>query len=593
MCRNDITTTFLIFWIVQASLCSQPFAQFNPEVDWSHAGLLTGAPSCADTVLQINLMPGSTWDDKIDSALSKAKNRIDLNPNDWVIIYFPPGSYSLSREINLDHNYKNIIFQGAGSDKTNLNFDFGGTNQMCFHIYGSDPQTNKTSLALDLNKGETTIQCSITLSYTTPCWIRLSEEEHPVNDGWADLCVGQITRLDSKVSNTGTLKDQASKQYTVSRSTKIWPITPVMNIGIENLKIYRADEGNAGTYGHNILFSVAVNCWVKGVRFEQTCRTHIWIERSSHIYTSGCYFHDARDFGSSGNGYGVTCSQSTTNCLIENNIFHKLRHAMLVQAGANCNVFAFNYSREQHWTTVLGVPVDGDSQIFGYGPGGDISIHGNYPYSNLFEQNYCERIVADSYHGENWKYNTIIRNRLTNDFDTDRTWIYIRRAPSTTVLGNVRSTSDASEVEYAYCDLYSDVFGFLGSTGYNHMYFVQGWGDESSAILQNGSFFYTSRPPFLSTNYTWPAIGPKTSSGGSATTQTVPAKARYSFNKKTYLTDLVPRALTYSATLPYDQTWSGSHTLTGDITIPSGVTLTIEPGTYVNIPAGKKITVNG
>ena len=48
-----------------------------------------------------------------------------------------------------------------------------------------------------------------------------------------------------------------------------------------------------------------------------------------------------------------------------------------------------------------------------------------------------------------------------------------------------------------------------------------------------------------------------------------------------------------SGTLPYDQTWSGTHTLTGTITVPPGVTLTIESGTTVYIPSGNKITVNG
>ena len=151
-----------------------------------------------------------------------------------------------------------------------------------------------------------------------------------------------------------------------------------MNIGIENLLIQRCDTGTADNGGENILFEYAVNCWVKGVRFEQTCSTHIWITFSSHIYVSGCYFHDARNFGGDGNAYGVTCSKSTTNCLIENNIFHKLTHAMLMQAGANNNVFAFNYSYEQFWTTYLGIHVPGDLDAFGAGPGGDVAIHGNY-----------------------------------------------------------------------------------------------------------------------------------------------------------------------------------------------------------------------
>jgi tetratricopeptide (TPR) repeat protein len=50
---------------------------------------------------------------------------------------------------------------------------------------------------------------------------------------------------------------------------------------------------------------------------------------------------------------------------------------------------------------------------------------------------------------------------------------------------------------------------------------------------------------------------------------------------------------TTSGTLTRNETWSGTHTLTGDVTIPSGITLTIAPGTHVYVPSGKKIIVNG
>lgn len=51
--------------------------------------------------------------------------------------------------------------------------------------------------------------------------------------------------------------------------------------------------------------------------------------------------------------------------------------------------------------------------------------------------------------------------------------------------------------------------------------------------------------------------------------------------------------MTSSGTLTYDETWSGTHTLTGDVTIPSGITLTILPGAEIRIPTSKKITVEG
>ena len=144
-------------------------AQVIPQsdrVNWPGAGLWTDPPAYADTVFQVNLMPGTTWDDKVENACTQARSWINSHPSNWAIIYFPAGTYTLTREINLDHSYRNIIFQGAGSNETTLKFDMGGTNQNCFHIFGSDPQTNKRELAADQ------IQCTQTIDYSTPCWIR-------------------------------------------------------------------------------------------------------------------------------------------------------------------------------------------------------------------------------------------------------------------------------------------------------------------------------------------------------------------------------------------------------------------------------------
>ncbi len=52
-------------------------------------------------------------------------------------------------------------------------------------------------------------------------------------------------------------------------------------------------------------------------------------------------------------------------------------------------------------------------------------------------------------------------------------------------------------------------------------------------------------------------------------------------------------AQTTSGTLPGNETWSGVVTLTGDVTVPVGVTLQIQPGTTVIFPAGSDSTSGG
>jgi hypothetical protein len=88
------------------------------QLDWSNAGLLENSPTYADTVFQVNLMTGITWDDKLQNAISNAQSYIIQNPSRWAIIYFPSGTYNLYRQVYLNETHNNIIIQGSGSNGT-------------------------------------------------------------------------------------------------------------------------------------------------------------------------------------------------------------------------------------------------------------------------------------------------------------------------------------------------------------------------------------------------------------------------------------------------------------------------------------------
>jgi hypothetical protein len=95
--------------------------------------------------------------------------------------------------------------------------------------------------------------------------------------------------------------------------------------------------------------------------------------------------------GGGGKGYGIMVQNTSGDCLIENNIFRHLRHSMILQAGSNGNVFGYNYSIDPYWTEVS-LPSNA---------AGDIVLHGNYVYANLFEGNLGQQIVIDDSHGIN------------------------------------------------------------------------------------------------------------------------------------------------------------------------------------------------
>lgn len=58
-------------------------------------------------------------------------------------------------------------------------------------------------------------------------------------------------------------------------SLRIKKIEPVMNIGIEDLKIIRDPNTAASAYAYNINFNFAINCWVRGVESYKPSRSHL------------------------------------------------------------------------------------------------------------------------------------------------------------------------------------------------------------------------------------------------------------------------------------------------------------------------------
>jgi hypothetical protein len=194
------------------------------------------------------------------------------------------------------------------------------------------------------------------MSFTAGDWVQIHETtSNSYHNGvsysiepFADI--GQITQVTSS-GNNPNIKDEASKDYsTLSQfGLSVRRIDPITNIGIENLTIRRVDSRSSNnSQGTNILFEYAVNCWVKGVHSEYTSLHHITIDRSSHIEVSGCVIHNATSYEDGSWGYGIILGNSSTNCLIENNIFYTLRHSMAAVTGANCNVFAYNYSTDPY-----------------------------------------------------------------------------------------------------------------------------------------------------------------------------------------------------------------------------------------------------
>ncbi len=324
----------------------------------------------------------------------------------------------------------------------------------------------------------------------------IDDDDGLVTSGWAIGSTGQLNRITEILGNVITLLNPLRRDFSANNSGLLAHYEPIQNVGIEDLRIERVDT--SFLQHSNIRFSYATNCWVTCVESHRCHFAHVELSNSSHIEISGSYFHEAFHYGNGGKAYGVMMHFASGDNLVYDCIFRKLRHAMILQAGANGNVFAYNYSTEPFWTEVS-LPEDS---------AGDAVLHGNYPYANLWEGNICQNMVIDNSHGINGPLNTFFRNRVAHY------GIFMNFDPATdqqNFIGNELTGPDS--------------LGFyllFGEDHYEQANNHQGeMKPDTSLIPDENTLFLDTIPSNLAS--AWPPIGFPNELG----THSIPAKDRY------------------------------------------------------------------
>ncbi|MBS1585714.1 MAG: hypothetical protein JSS82_09225 [Bacteroidetes bacterium] len=360
--------------------------------DWSHAGTQDSLPVYGNVV---NIMDYGGVADGItpnDTPFQSALAALALQPG---TIVFPAGSYMFHHSIDLRDS---IVIKGADTS-SRLLFDLGGSAQDMINIRGNLGSTIWT-VNQYISKNDSAIYLDSVAGLAIGDWVLLyGNDSSLLYSSWAYETVGQIFRIKDIQGNKLISDMPLRRSYPVSFAARIKRIDPVKGVGIQCLYIERKDSTAQQTT--NINFTNAVNSWVVGVESYNTNFAHIALTRSAHITVRGNYIHHSWHYGGSGQGYGVVAQYTSGDCLIDNNIFVHLRHSMLLQAGANGNVFAYNYSTDPHW----------DEPSLPANSAGDAVCHGNYPYLNLFEGNILQNIIVDDSHGSNGPFNTFFRDR--------------------------------------------------------------------------------------------------------------------------------------------------------------------------------------
>ena len=491
MSKTLIHIIFPIFLFLPASGALSQILPEDRRVDWDQAGLADDFPS-AENVLNILDYDGDKEGQTAnDEALSKAIN--DLN-GQYGVIHFPEGTYLFKETIQLQDS---VVLRGEGADQTTLQFDLDGKGHL-INVEGFT--TGSYKLTEDAGFGANDIVVSSTEGLQADDFVRIYQDDNAlIASEWAFRSTGQINQI-AGLSNQGilTLSNPLRMDCKMELTPTIEKINPVKGVVISCLRIERNDATTSQT--SNIHFRYAAGCQVQGIESNRCNFAHVTLSYSHGIKVSGSYFHHAFSYGGGGKAYGVVAQFSAGNCLVENNIFENLRHAMLLQAGANGNVFAYNYSTNPFWEETLS-PADA---------AGDLVLHGNYPYANLFEGNIGQNLIIDNSHKINGPINTFFRNRVES-----YGFIMFTDPPSDrqNIVGNDIPNLESSR-------------GFFITFGTDHLIHGNLHKDEiipaNTTTVADTSYYLKEKPDFLG-NYPWPAIGlPHTPN-----LHSIPAKDRY------------------------------------------------------------------
>jgi hypothetical protein len=366
------------------------------RVDWAGAGYPGCIPS-PTRVVEAGAHGLSTQNPNNGPALMAALQALGGQPG---VVRLPAGTFRVGQTLALPSG---AVLRGAGSTKTKLLFDFGGTTDRHALAVETEPGTAFTPLTGGFTKNSRTVTTAVPLNLTSGDYAEIRQANGAWDTKpapWAAFSVGQIVRVTGAAGTQVSFEKSLRLDYDPTLRPEIRKLVPITDVGIESLTIERADRSASGG-GSNVSFRYAARGWLRDVESIRSIGSHVLADASTQLEITGNFFHEALTYdGASTRGYGVTLIQHTGECLVENNVLATLRHALMVKQGANGNVIAYNFSTDPKRVEN---PTDA---------GGDLSLHGHFPFANLFEGNIAQTLHLDQAWGPAGPGNTFLRNRL-------------------------------------------------------------------------------------------------------------------------------------------------------------------------------------
>lgn len=365
--------------------------------DWSQPG--SADPFVPVTVLSIlDFGADASGVQACDSSLQEALSALN-GPGK---LLFPAGTYLFNQTVALPDS---VILEGqidTATLRSQVLFKLNpGSNSHGISIQGSETDLGITTQGT-LTQGMYKIYVPQAANLLQPGdYIRLyaMDDSSLVYSSWALHQTGQIVKIVGIANDSLELGKPLRRSYDVNRPPRIYRQQPRRQAHLQCINLERVDQTASQT--SNVWIEMATDCSLNGVDSYRCNFAHVTLQTSSRITVRYSHFHEAFAYGGGGQGYGVVLQSATSDCYVYANAFTHLRHFMLLQSGVNGNVLAYNYSTDPFWTEPI-LPANS---------AGDLVLHGNYPYMNLFEGNVVQNIIIDNSHGLNGPFNTVFRNR--------------------------------------------------------------------------------------------------------------------------------------------------------------------------------------
>jgi len=290
-----------------------------------------------------------------------------------------------------------VVLRGEGMRRTILLSTRPGH---CIRMRGEDGQV-ETEVLAGAVRGSDLLEVAEAPGFKPGDLVRVYAA--PAKNAASRAFRGQVVQL-TEVRSTGVLRIDRPLRLTCQSSTRarVRLLRPIRFAGVESLTIEtRPPEALSPSKPadcHGIEIDKALDCRVRDCELSHARTSHIWVTDSRFVTIERCWLHHGWRYVKP-YAYGICLADYVSDCLVIDNTLEMLRHAMIVKAGANGNVYAYNYSTRNN-------PQRNKDDSC------DFSAHGFYAHANLIEGNVLQFAQSSDYFGASGPLMTFFRNRV-------------------------------------------------------------------------------------------------------------------------------------------------------------------------------------